>query len=186
MMKKSKLHPWFLTGLIDAEGSLGINITKDIKRKSGFIITLFLEIGLNIKDKNLIENLKFTLGVGNIYYKSSDNTYRWKVSNIEELSSVIIPHLIAYPLLSQKRADFELFSKILEIIKRKDHLNYKGLQEIVNIKSSLNKGINDNLRVLFPNSFSVNRQKINFNEISDPHWLSGFITGEGCFFCKYI
>lgn len=29
-----KLDPWFLTGLIDAEGSLGVSIIKDTARKS--------------------------------------------------------------------------------------------------------------------------------------------------------
>ena len=45
---KNKLHPWVLIRLIDAEGSLGINIIKDTTRKSGYLITLFLEIGMNI------------------------------------------------------------------------------------------------------------------------------------------
>lgn len=41
MIKNNKIHPWAITGLIDAEGSLGVNLTKDIRRKSGYIITLF-------------------------------------------------------------------------------------------------------------------------------------------------
>jgi hypothetical protein len=43
-----------------------------------------------------LERIKATLGVGNIYFKSSDNTYRWKVSNINDLFNVIIPHFIKY------------------------------------------------------------------------------------------
>ena len=39
---KNKVHPWALTGLIDAEGSLGISILKDTTRKTGYLITLFL------------------------------------------------------------------------------------------------------------------------------------------------
>lgn len=126
---KNKLHPWALTGLIDAEGSSGINIIKDTTRKSGYLITLFLEIGMNIKDNTLL-NRKGTLGIGNIYYKSSDKTYRWKVSNLNEISNIIIPHLTTYPLLTQKRTYFELFVKIIEIIQRKDHLSFNGLKKL--------------------------------------------------------
>jgi hypothetical protein len=177
-----KIHPWTLTGLIDAEGSLGVSIVKDTTRKSNFVITLFLEIGLNVKDKVLLERIQTTLGVGNIYYKSSDNTYRWKVSNINQLSNIIIPHLTTYPLLSQKRADFELFVKIIEIIKCKEHNSFNGLQKIINLKASLNLGLTNSLKSSFPNTVAVPRPKVSFNGIPDPNWLTGFTEGEACFF----
>lgn len=50
----NNMDPWFLTGLIDAEGSLGVNITKDITRKSGYVITIFFEIALNMNDKFIL------------------------------------------------------------------------------------------------------------------------------------
>lgn len=181
-MNKNKIHPWTITGLIDAEGSLGINLAKNTKRKSNYIITLFLEIGLNIRDKALLERIQATLGVGNIYYKLSDRTCRWKVSNINQLSNVIIPHLTKYPLLTQKRADFELFTKIVEIINCKNHLNFNGLQEIVNLKASLNRGTKNNLEASFPNTVAAPRPKVKFIGIPHPNWLSGFAEGEACFF----
>jgi len=55
--------------------------------------------------------------------------------------NVIIPHFIKYPLVTQKRADFELFTKIVEILKNKGHIESKGLQQIVNLKASLNLGL---------------------------------------------
>jgi LAGLIDADG DNA endonuclease family protein len=177
-----KIHPWTLTGLIDAEGSLGVSIVKDTTRKSNYVITLFLEIGLNVKDKTLLERIQTTLGVGNIYYISNDNTYKWKVSNINQLSNVIIPHLTIYPLLTQKRADFELFVKIIEIIKRKEHISFNGLQEIVNLKASLNLGLTDSLKSSFPNTVAVPRPKVIFKGIPDPNWLMGFAEGEAYFF----
>ena len=180
--KMIKIHPWAITGLIDAEGSLGVNVTKDTTCKSGYIITLFLEIGMNNKDKILLNNIQTTLEVGNIYYKPRDKTYRWKVSNLNELTNVIIPHLTTYPLLTQKRADFELFVKIIEIIRRKDHLSHIGLQKIVNLKASLNLGITDSLKASFPNTIAAARTKISFQGIPDPNWLSGFAEGEACFF----
>ena len=41
MIKNNKTHPWNLTGLIDAEGSLGVNILRDNTRKSKYAITFF-------------------------------------------------------------------------------------------------------------------------------------------------
>ena len=169
MIKNNKIHPWYLTGLIDAEGSLGINITKDLTRKSNYVITLFFEIGLNIKDKALLEQIQANLNVGNIYYKSVDRTLRLKVSNLKQLSAVIIPHLTDYPLLTQKRADFELLKKIINIIERKEHLNINGLQKIVNLKASLNNGLSNKLKTLFPNTIPAVRARVSVNVIPNPH-----------------
>ena len=57
--------------------------------------------------------------------------------------NVIIPHFIQYPLLSQKAADFKLFVRIVQLLKEGAHLNKGGLEQIVNIKSSLNEGNSD-------------------------------------------
>lgn len=46
------------------------------------------------------------MGVGKIYYRSCDKTFRWKVSNVNDIYNVIIPHLTTYPLVTQKKADF--------------------------------------------------------------------------------
>lgn len=90
------------------------------------------------------------MDVGNIFFNQSDNTYKFKVSNIEELYNVIIPFFKKYNLLTQKKADFVLFTQIISIIKRKDHLTTEGLQRIVNLKVNLNRGLSDNLKKFFP------------------------------------
>ena len=43
-------------------------------------------------------------------------------------------------LISQKRADFELFKQVVVIMINKQHLSLSGLQEVVNIRASMNKG----------------------------------------------
>jgi len=72
----NKLNSWAITGLMDAEGSFGVNIIADGSRKLGYIISAHVEMGLNFEDKALLEKIKATLGVGNIYYNSKDNTYK--------------------------------------------------------------------------------------------------------------
>lgn len=177
-----RINPWYITGLIDAEGSFTVNVKKDTKRKSNYILIHTLEIGLNIKDRALIESIRYTLGVGNVYYKSKEKMYYWRVSSFGELHNVIIPHLTKYYLISQKRADFELFSKIINLIKDKKHFNQEGIEQIINLKSSMNKGLSEKLKIIFPEIHPVSRPDVKFKEIPDPNWLSGFMDGEGCFF----
>lgn len=181
-MINQKLNNWFIAGLMDAEGCFGLNIIKDNTRKLGYILTVYIELGMNFKDKALIYKIKETLESGNIYYNSNDKTYKWKVSNIDQINNRIIPHFNKYFLLTQKRADFEIFTKVVSIIKANEHLTFKGLQEIVNLKASLNQGLSDKLKESFPNVIPVSRSIISFDSIPDPNWLLGFAEGEACFF----
>ena len=51
----------------------------------------------------------------------------------------------------------------------------------MNIRGSLNLGLSDSLKTVFPNTVPVNRPLI--QNISKPHpeWMAGFVSGEGCF-----
>lgn len=57
--------------------------------------------------------------------------------------------------MTPKRVDFVLFSKVIEIVNCKKHLTQSGLQDIVNIKASLNIGLSESLRLAFPNTIAV-------------------------------
>lgn len=179
--KSAPLNPWFIVGFTDGEGSWGISIIKDSTRKLGFNIIARFTIGLHANDIALLERIAAQFGVGYIHI-GSDNLVRWQVSSIKELVNVIIPFFEKYPLISKKRADFELFKRIVEIINNKEHLTPTGLQEIVNLKASLNTGNLGELKVLFPDTIPVIKPSVEFTGIPDPHWLSGFTDADGCFY----
>ncbi len=181
-VERSLANPLFITGLVDAEGSFIAQVVKYDSRKLGYIVLVSFELALNVKDRLLLNILQETLGnVGNIYYNPQDNTYKYKVSNLEGLINFVIPHFQKYPLLTQKRVDFELFVKIIQIINRKEHLTIKGLQEIINLKASLNLGLPRKLLDTFK-VVPVERPKFDLTFIPDPAWLAGFFEGESCFF----
>lgn len=100
--------------------------------------------------------------------------------------NVIIPHFVKYPLLTQKRADFELFKSIVEMLHRKEHLSPNGLQQIVNIRALINNGLSDTLKAAFPHVTPVPRPVVEPSEIPDPNWLAGFVAGEGHFIINII
>lgn len=74
----------------------------------------------------------------------SDDTLKLKISNIDELVNNVIPHFKKYPLFTslrlQKRVDFELMSKVINIVQKNRHLTQEGLNEIVSIKAAMNLG----------------------------------------------
>lgn len=67
------------------------------------------------------------------------------------------------------------------MMSKKEHLTHTGLQEIINLRASLNWGLSDELKAAFPNTKPVTRPEVVLQKIKDPNWLAGFTSGEGCF-----
>ena len=64
---------------------------------------------------------------------------------------------------------------------RKEHLTIEGLHKIVAIKASMNNGLSEVLKEVFPNIIPVPRPLVVDQSIKDPHWVAGFTSGECCF-----
>lgn len=133
------------------------------------------------KDRALLKLIQAFFGVGKIFKHGKYSIY-YRVSSTEHLK-VIIDHFDKYPLISQKLADYLLFKQIVEMLSRKEHLTKEGLQQIVNLRASVNNGLSDSLQAAFPNTIPVPRPLVmeNAQKIKDPHWVSGFVGGDGCF-----
>lgn len=155
-------------------------IYKEPRLKTGWRVRSYFEIGLNLRDKYLLEQLQdFFGGVGALRIDIKNNAIKYSVSDFNDLTRVIIPHFKEYPLLTQKGADFMLFEQIVELMTNGAHLTDDGLRQIINIKASMNLGISEVLKSNFNDIVPVYRPIIKTEKIADPNWLSGFVTGEG-------
>jgi hypothetical protein len=67
------------------------------------------------------------------------------------------------------------------MINCKAHLDREGVNKLVGIKFSINKGLTSTLLEAFPDMCAVDRPKREVTSSIDPDWLAGFIDGEGCF-----
>lgn len=96
---------------------------------------------------------------------------------------MIINHFDKYPLVTEKWVDFELFKKVVYLINKNHHLTAEGLQQIVNIKASMNfENLSEKLWASFPETKPITKPVRNIKDREiDPEWLSGFVDGEGCF-----
>lgn len=74
-----------------------------------------------------------------------------------------------YPLITQKRADFELFKMVIELMNKKQHLTPEGLHKILSLKASINIGLTTELKTAFPNIIPAERPIVEATEISDPN-----------------
>lgn len=174
------LDPYWVTGFIDAEGCFSISIVINPDLKTGWRVKATFLIGLHKKDRMILELIKKFYGVGDIKPQSKDSV-QYRVTSVKDLMEVIIPHLEKFPLITQKRADFILFKQVVNLMYNKEHLTIEGFQKILNLKASINLGVPTSLKSAFPNIIPVERPRVENSVISNPFWLAGFTSGEGCF-----
>jgi hypothetical protein len=99
------------------------------------------------------------------------------------LLTQVIPHFDKYPLITQKNADYLLFKEVVMIMKQGEHLTVSGIQAIINIRATLNKGLTPLLMEAFPSTVAVPRPQVNNIDVQsiDPYWVAGFTSGDGTF-----
>jgi hypothetical protein len=178
-LPKTSLNPYYVSGLVDAEGCFTWKIFENNAYKAGWGTQPLFHIVLHSRDKELLEKIQiFFGGIGKIYVTKDKCDY--VVQSINEIR-ILLDHFDKYPLITEKKADYILFKGMVDLIIRKEHLTSEGLQKIVNFKAALNRGLSNKMWQAFPKTIPVERPKVLLKSIPDPNWLVGFVDGEGSF-----
>jgi len=108
---------------------------------------------------------EYFVGRGTISFEKSSASYI--IRNLSDIVDVLIPHFEAYPLLTKKFADYELFRQITLILKKNESssLSEEEFIKILNLRYYLNKGISEELKELYPNLTPVTRPEVPEREI---------------------
>jgi len=189
----SKLN-WFITGFTDAEGAFIIKIRKAANLKTGWAIEPSFEISLHQKDLELFTQIRNYFGdISSIRIRNDVKTCVFSVRSLYDIVSLkkIIPHFDNYPrplgLITKKRGDYLLFKKVISMMQQKEHLTKEGVENILNIRATMNLGLTPTLKEAFPFCVPVERPVANkFTSPLNPKWMSGFASGEGCFSISLI
>lgn len=134
----------YVVGLTDGEGCFYVNVGKSSRYRSGYRIQLHFHLKMQERDRELLEKVRNTIGCGEVYFQKERRAnhcqcYRYTVSAERDIQEIVIPFLKRHPLQSaSKRASFEIFCKIAELVKEKKHLTAKGIEEIRELKSRMN------------------------------------------------
>lgn len=181
---KIKLHPWFITGFIDGEGSFSIRIRKKINSVLGFHISIVFSVCAQKNSLNLelLEQVKeYFGGVGSI--SKSGNMYIYEISAIKDLVNVC-EHFNKFPLQTTKHIHYVLWCQVKEIIENKEHLTKLGFNKILSIKYVFPKGLSTDLLEIFTTEnlksiakpiFEPSKEKLDLN------WIAGFTQADGSF-----
>lgn len=137
-----KLHPQYVTGFVDGEGSFCVSITKHRTLKRRMEIRAMFEIELRADDREILERIIMTIGCGRIYDCSYDR-YGWfphvklKVTKVADLVDYVIPFFNRYKLQAKKKHVFELFKQIVIMLQNKEHLTDEGYEKIMNLREEM-------------------------------------------------
>ena len=134
-----QLDPWYVTGLCDGEASFSISFNRRSKLKVGIETRPSFSVTLNARDLELIKSLRDFFECGAIRFSRSDDTFKYEVRAIRDLTHKIIPHFQKYPLRGNKASDFDAFARVVTMVSANLHLNGRGLREIVELAFEMNK-----------------------------------------------
>jgi LAGLIDADG endonuclease len=177
---------WVITGLTDAEGAFMIKIRKLPSLRAGWAIEPSFEISLHLKDLDLLNQIRNYFGnISTVRIRNDKKTCVFSVRSLDDIVSTIIPHFDNYPLITKKKADYLLFKEVILMMQQKEHLTKEGVENILNIRATMNIGLTPALKEAFPFCVPVLRPVVNnlitSLEVWSPKWMLGFASGEGCF-----
>lgn len=176
-----KILPWFISGFSDAEGCFLVLIRKSPKNLLGWQLEVNFTINLHTRDLDLLKLIQTYFGAGRLG-KERNGCCDFTIGSLDQIITKVIPHFDKYPLKTNKYSDYLLFKKVVMIMQRKEHLTIEGLQKIVNIRASLNRGLTPLLLEAFPNTVPLLRPSLSsLSTKLDPQWVAGFTSGDGCF-----
>ena len=162
----------WITGFFDGEGCFYINISIKSSNKK-YYVSPHVYIGLHKKDITILELIIKHLEVGRINYKHGSTSVQLDVGSLHEIETLMDDK---YSLVTKKKADFNLWKEIINIIQMKEHLTDEGLEKIVALKASMNLGLSQKLKLAFSHVVPINRPIVKTPDNFNPFWLAGFAS----------
>ncbi len=134
------LHPWFVTGLVEGEGTFSVSFSRRRRLKVGIETRPSFSVTLHRRDLALLKALRAYFGCGAIRYSRRDGTYKYEVRSVADLVRHILPHFERFPLQGSKAQDFEYFAQIVRWVHANHHLNPDYLRRIIEMAYRMNPG----------------------------------------------
>lgn len=141
--KNKQLHPQYIVGFVDGEGSFHIAIYKDPRMNSGLKFIPEFHISQRISSKHVLESIRDYFDCG--YVKANhainqyDKTYVFVVRKREDLLEKIIPFFEKNPLKTEKQNDFLLFSQIVKSISEGKHRKVGEVAGLLSMAYQMNQ-----------------------------------------------
>jgi LAGLIDADG endonuclease len=121
---RSDAGPWYsreflsayISGYADGEGCFTVSISPRSSLRTGWEVRPSFSVSQNGDRAEVLYVLQTYFGCGSIRPDRSDRTLKWETRRLDELVNRVVPHFVAYPLLSGKQFDFERFALVCRLM----------------------------------------------------------------------
>lgn len=129
---------YYIAGFVDGEGSFNVSLKKRKDYQGQWKITASFNVSQ--RDRVILALIKNILGCGTLRERSDGVVY-YEVTNIKSLRERIIPFFKRFQFLSaNKKRNFSIFKKIVEMMAYNEHLTRDGLRKVLQLREILNEG----------------------------------------------
>ena len=133
----------YIVGLTDGEGSFCVFLRKPAKATWKTRVECHFYVKMREDELPLLQEVKDFFRCGRIsfqkeYRQNQRDNYRYQVSNLRDLSTIIIPFFEKNQLYSTARKkDFNLLRQIIILMNSEAHRTPQGLARIQQLKSQM-------------------------------------------------
>ena len=142
--RPSGIASYYITGFVDGEGCFSVTIQKSKNVRLGIQIIPEFHVSQHQNRIEVLEAIMQKFDCGYIKPNDSRNpkdlTSVYVVRNLKDLRGKVVPFFKKYPFISSKQRDFETFSRVVDLMNKKEHLKKKGLITILKLAFSMNAG----------------------------------------------
>lgn len=133
----------WIVGFVDGEGCFTVPIQRNVTASVGWQVQPQFVVTQGASGLGALEVIRDYFGCGLINRNERrDNhrepLYRYIVRRFSDLDEIIVPFFTRFPLVTAKRENFDKFVAVLELMKRRRHLDERGLLEIASIVETMN------------------------------------------------
>ena len=141
--ERREIESW-IVGFTDGEGCFSVSFIRNVTNKSGWQIFPEFVITQGEKSLGALKIFKEYFQCGNIYVNKrydnhNENLYRYCIRSLDDLYEKVIPFFKKYHLRTAKAKDFEIFSKIIQIMIEKRHYSSSGMKTIAKLVEKMNR-----------------------------------------------
>ena len=132
----------YVAGFVDGEGSFHVAVQRNPSTRWKWQVIPEFHVSQNDGNQHVLSLVQQVLGCGYIkpnHRNSRDRTFVLVVRDRTDLSTKVVPFFRRYELVTTKRADFERFAEVVQMMMEGQHLDPKGLREILGIAFQMNQ-----------------------------------------------
>lgn len=164
--QQERLNNNYVVGFVDGEGCFHVAINSQPKMTLKYQVLPEFRVVQHEKDEKLLERLREFFGNGKVVVNHGDRK-ELRIRGMKPLDDVV-KFFLNNPLQTSKQNDFRIFSEIIAMMNKGEHLKKEGLDKIIELASQMNRR---KLRLKSSETIRRNKGLVSLSE-SETHTVS--------------